>query len=123
MNSALINLDNFEELRKVYKEYFSLGYLNIPESKEHSAFERKIILISLICYIYEKNKPKNPDLTYYSLIYKLSKNLGLPEKFLKGIAIVCEDFAYGCHDFPTFGLKGQDILKEINSILKSYLPF
>ena len=54
---------------------------------------------------------------------KLSKNLGLDDNFIKGLAIVCEDFAYQCTDFPTFGLKGQDIIKEVISILKSYLPF
>ena len=114
---------NFEELRRFYFEHYSLGYLNLPESDGHSPFERKLILISLINYLYAKNKPKSPDLTYYSLIYKLSKNLGLPDNFIKGLAIVCEDFSYSCSDFPTFGLKGQEIVKEVVSILKSYMPF
>ena len=114
---------SFEELRRFYAEHYSLGYLNLSEENGHSPFERKLILISLINYIVEKNKPKNPDLTYYSLIYKLSANLGLPDDFLKGLAIVCEDFAYSCHDFPTFGLKGKDILTEITNILKTYVPF
>ena len=35
----------FEELRKYYSENFSLGYLNPPETSEHSSFERKIMLI------------------------------------------------------------------------------
>jgi len=114
---------NFEELRKFYSEHYSLGNLNLPESKEHSSFERKLILISLINYLYAKNKPKNPDLTYYSLIYKLSKNLGLPDNFLKGLAIVCEDFSYNSSEFPTFGLEGKKILDKIISILKTYVPF
>lgn len=116
---------NFEELRRFYFEHYSLGYLNLPESDGHSSFERKLILISLINYLYAKNKPKNPDLTYYSLIYKLSKNLGLPDNFIKGLAIVCEDFAYGnkSKEFPTIGLKGKDILKEIQNILSTYFPF
>ena len=114
---------NFEELKKFYSEHYSLGYLNLKESDGHSPFERKLILISLICYVLEKNKPKNPDLTYYSLIYKLNKSLGLPDEFIKGLAIVCEDFSYQCHEFPTFGLKGKDILNEIGAILKTYVPF
>lgn len=114
---------NFNELRRLYSENFSLGYLNLTESDGHSSFERKLILISLICYLYSKNKPKNPDLTYYSLIYKLSNKLGLPENFIKGLAIVCEDFGYNCHDFPTFGLEGKKILEEIINILKTYMPF
>ena len=118
---------NFNELRNFYKEYYSLGYLNIPYKDGQSSFERKLILISLICYLYNKNKEKNPDLTYYSLIYKISQKststLGLPEDFIKGLAIVCEDFAYGCKDFPTFNLKGKAILEEILDILKNYIPF
>lgn len=114
---------NFNELRKFYSDNFSLGYLNLSNKDGHSPFERKLILISLICYVVEKNKAKNPDITYYSLIYKVSKNLGLPDEFLKGLAIVCEDFAYQCHDFPTFGLEGKKILEEIISILKTYVPF
>ena len=115
---------NFEELRRFYSEHYSLGYLNIDSSNGHSPFERKLILISLINYLYYKNKAKNPDLTYYSLIYKLSKNTGLNDEFIKGLSIVCEDFAYGSgNEFPTFGLKGQDIIKEIRDILTSYMPF
>jgi hypothetical protein len=54
---------------------------------------------------------------------KLSKNLGLPDNFIKGLAIVCEDLSYDCTDFPTFGLKGKEILIKITEILKSYVPF
>lgn len=114
---------NFNDLRRFYTENFSLGYLNLPEENGHSPFERKLILISLICYITYKTKLKNPDTTHYEVIMKLNKNLGLPDNFIKGLAIVCEDFSYQCTDFPTFGLKGQDIVKEVISILKSYLPF
>lgn len=114
---------SFKELKQFYSDYFSLGYLNVPEKNGHSSFERKIILVSLICYVVEKNKPKNPDLTHYALLYKLNSKLELPDDFLKGLAIICEDFSYHCHDFPTFGLEGKDILKEIVEILKTYVPF
>ena len=114
---------NFNELKKFYSEHYSLGYLNLPESDGHSPFERKLILISLICYVVEKNKAKNPDLTHYSLLYKINAKLNLPDDFIKGLAIVCEDFAYQNHDFPTFGLEGKKILEEIVSILKTYIPF
>lgn len=114
---------NFEELRRFYSEHYSLGHLNLSDSDGHTPFERKLILISLLCYLYDKNKSKNPDLTYYSLIYKFNKTLGLPDDFIKGLAIVCEDFSYQCHNFPTFGLEGKKILEEINSILKTYVPF
>lgn len=114
---------NFNELRQFYSEHYSLGYLAIPDKDGHSSFERKLILISLINYIIEKNKPKNPDLTAYSLLYKLNTTIDLPDDFIRGLAIVCEDFAYQCHKFPTFGLEGKQILNEIVEILKTYMPF
>lgn len=123
MNSQSESTMKFEDRRRLYSKYFSIGNLN-PISKDgHSSFERKLILISLINYVYSKNKPKNPDLTHYELICKLSKNLNLPEDFIKGLAIVCEDFAYACSEFPNFGYQGKEILKEIVEILDSYLPF
>ena len=88
-----------------------------------TSFERKLELISLSNYITYKNKLKNPDITHYQIIMKLSKNLGLPDEFIKGLAILCEDLGYNCTDFPTFGLKKEEILKEVRAILSTYLPF
>ena len=112
---------NFKELRQFYSENFTLGYINSGHNR--SSIEERFVLISLIDYITYKSKLKNPDTTHYEIITKLSKNLGLPENFIRGLAIVCEDFSYQCSDFPVFGLKGQDIVKEAVSILKSYIPF
>ena len=112
---------NFNELKRFYFEHFSLGYINSGHNR--SAIEERFVLISLICYITYKSKLKNPDTTHYEIIMKLSKNLGLPDEFIKGLAIVCEDFSYDCTNFPNFGLKGQDVVKETVAILKSYMPF
>lgn len=112
---------NFKELRQFYIDNFSLGYINAGNNR--SNIENRFVLISLICYITYKSKLKNPDSTHYEIIMKLNKNLALPDEFIKGLAIVCEDFSYQCTDFPTFGLKGQDIVKEAISILKTYMPF
>lgn len=112
---------SFNELKRLYTEYFGLGCIN--GNGKHSAIECRFILISLICYITYKNKLKNPDITHYSVIMKLSNNLGLPDDFIKALSIICEDFSYCCTDFPTFGLKNKEILEEIILILKSYVPF
>ena len=53
----------------------------------------------------------------------INKDIHLPEDFIKGLAIVCEDFSYQCQSFPVFGLKGNEIVKEIKNILSTYLPF
>lgn len=112
---------NFNELKRLYNENFSLGYINSGHNR--SAIEERMVLISLICYITYKAKLKNPDVSHYEIIMKLSKNLGIPENFIKGLSIICEDFSYSCTDFPVFGLKGNDIINEVVSILKSYVPF
>lgn len=112
---------NFKELKRFYSDNFSLGYINAGNSR--SSIENRFVLISLINHITYKNKLKNPDINHYEIIMKLSKNLGLPDDFLKGLAIVCEDFSYQCTEFPTFGLTGQDIIKEVRSILNGYVPF
>lgn len=107
----------FEELRQLYKENFSLEYLG-------NSIENKMILICLICYITDKAKSKKPDITYYQVITKICKDLGgLPEEFIKVLAIICEDFSYGCTTFPTFNLKNEEIIPKIKEILTNYLPF
>lgn len=120
MSSILTDTTSFHELRRIYSECFSLGYIN---GSNRSPIENRFILISLICYVVNKNKPKNPDFTPYTLLYKLNANLGIPDSFIKGLSVVCEDFAYCCNDFPTFGLEGKKILEEIVTILRTYVPF
>lgn len=107
----------YDELKRLYSEYFSLHYLNTNDISE------KFALISLICYVTYKTKLKKPDVTHYQIIMKLSQNIGLDEDFIKGLSIVCEDFSYGCTEFPTFGLKGKAILEKIVEILKNFMPF
>lgn len=111
----------FNELKQFYSDNFSLGYLN--GNTKRSAIENRLVLICLIDYVVFKQKQKNPDATHYEVIMKLANGLSLPEKFIKGLSIVCEDFAYYSLEFPTFGLSGKDILKEIRAILSTYLPF
>ena len=111
----------FNDLKQFYSDNYSLGYINAGNGR--SNIENRFVLISLINYVHYKTKLKNPDITHYEVIMKLNKNAYLPEDFIRGLAIVCEDFAYGSTDFPTFGFKGKDILKEIDAILKCYLPF
>ena len=112
----------FKELDSFYNEHYSIGYLNASKGSR-SPFENRIVLVSLICYVTYKTSLKHPDTTHYAVIKKVSDKLGLPENFLIGLSIVCKDFSYQCTDFPTFGLKGQDIVKEAVAILKTYVPF
>lgn len=106
---------NYSELETIYKKYFSLGYMNTD-------INTRFALVSLICYITKRLKSKHPDVTYYQVIYKLAENY-IPEDNIKGLAILCEDFAYGCTEFPTFGIEDKKIPSKIKEILSNWLPF
>lgn len=110
------NDKSYDELKNYYKDNFSLGYLNTD-------INNKFALISLICYTTLKAKDKKPDVTHYNVIRSITRDMGLPHSFEKSLAVICEDFSYGCTTFPTFNLKGSDIIKTIKEILNSYVPF
>lgn len=111
----IITTPPYEELQKLYSKYFSLGYMN-------TSFTNKVALISLICYITEQLKTKKPDVTHFQIIRKLGLNI-IPEDVMKGLAVVCSDFAYGCSEFPTFDISDKKIPSKIKELLKSYIPF
>lgn len=106
----------YDELRKLYSKCFSLGHLNTD-------INSKFALISLICFLTFKAKSTKPDVTHYKVIKSITRDTFYPEDFLKGLAVVCEDFSYGCSEFPTFNIKPKDIVKTIKDLLDTYLPF
>ena len=73
--------------------------------------------------IFKMLKEKNPDVTYYQIVYKMSQGLGLEDDFIKGLSIVCENFGYGCKTFPTFNIEQKDMVKTIRDILAKFMPF
>lgn len=107
---------SYKELERIYLEYFNLGYIN-------DTINSRFALISLICWIYKHLKETNPDTTYYKIVYKISEGLGLPDNFIKGLSIMCENFGYGCKEFPTFNIQQKDMIKTVKNILKNYVPF
>lgn len=111
----IIETPPYEEMQKYYTKTYSLGYLNTD-------ITTKFALISLIDYLTMKLKEKKPDITHYKVIKAIIKD-ELPEDFIKGLAVVCSDFAYGCNNFPTFGIETKQIPNKIKGILQSYLPF
>lgn len=107
---------SYKELEVIYNQYFSLGNLNIN-------INNKFALISLICYITTSMQKKQPDVTYYQVVHKICDKLGFEEDFIKGLAIMCANFGYGCTEFPTFEIKPKDMVETCRSILKTYMPF
>lgn len=106
----------FKEMKSIYERYFSTGYLATD-------INNKFALISLIGYITTHMLAKNPDVTYYQVVSKLAQGTGLEEEDIYKLAIMSEDFAYGCKEFPTFGLKPKDMPNKVKEILNKYLPF
>ena len=105
----------FEQLRKFYAENFFIGTI----SKD---FSEMLALISLVCYLTFKLKQKNPDVTFWKVIYKIGKDT-TDERTLKAIAIVCESLSYGATEFPNFGIEDKKIPKKIQDLIKNLLPF
>lgn len=111
----IIETPPYAEMQRIYSRYFSLGFLN-------KDLNTKFALISLIGYLTDKVKSKRPDTTHYQIIRKIAGN-DVEEDFVKGLAVVCSDFAYGCKEFPTFGIEDKNIPAKIKEILSDRLPF
>ena len=107
---------SYKQLEGIYKQYFSTGNLAAD-------INMKFALISLIGYIVYNMRKKKPDVSYYEVCYKLMEGLGFEEINVKALAILVEDFSYGCTEFPTFGISPKDMPKKIKEILQKYMPF
>jgi len=107
---------DFENLNRLYHENFSLGFID-------KDFSTKVALISLLGYLVLKLKDKDPLITYLKVIKSIAKDMKFSDKFLYTLAIVCEDFSYGCTSFPTFGIEDRNIPAKVKELLKMCTPF
>lgn len=110
---------NYEELQKIYSEYFSLSYLN-------TSIDNKFGLISLVCYLTNKIRMKHPDTTCYSVLMKIIEKdihkYNVP--FIEHLSIICEDFMKYTTNFMNFNLKTKsEIVSKIREILDTWVPF
>ena len=83
----------------------------------------KFALISLLGYMVNSMKKKKPGVTYYEVTAKLAEKTGLDEDTIQTIAIITEDFSYGCTDFPTFGVQPKDMPTKIRELMGKFFPF
>ena len=111
----IITTPPYEEMQALYSKYFSLGFLG-------SDINKKFALVSLVCFLTEKVKKNKPDWTHWKTLYEISKG-SIPEDKLKGLAVICSDFAYGCTSFPTFGIEDKKIPVKVKELLDEQLPF
>lgn len=108
----------YEELEERYS-YYSLSGLN-------TTIENKFGLISLICFLTQQARKKNPDATCYQVIMKIMDNADnkYTLQFLRGLSIVCSDFMKNTTEFATFGLKSsKEMVSRIKEIIDTWLPF
>lgn len=111
----IIKTPPYEEMQEEYKKYFSMPFLS-------EDLADKLALISFVCYITHELKQKKPDVTHYQVLRKIANEFA-SEDVLKGLAVICSDFGYGCTKFPTFGLSNKEIVAQIRSMVAKLLPF
>lgn len=112
---------SYEKCRAIYSKYFSLGNLN-------TNLENKLALIAMICYITNNiNKTKDilNKVTCYQVICKIGKDFPdeVHQDFFKALGAICDEFSYGCKEFPTFGIDPKIMPKEVLKILNTWMPF
>lgn len=111
---------NYKDLQKEFSNHFSLGNLGVD-------ITNKFALISFICFLTKQARGKNPDASCYQVIMKVINGEYANAQyldFIKGLSIICEDFMYGCTEFPLFGFKtSKEIMGKIKEILDTWLPF
>lgn len=105
----------FNELKRLYDDNFALGTLG-------KDINMKFAAISLICYIVHSLQEKKPGVTYYQVIHKIADGV-IPESEICKLAIICEDFGYGCKSFPTFNIQPKEMPAKVKEILTEWLPF
>lgn len=107
--------ESIDSLRQIHSAYFSLGYLNTD-------INTKFALISLVCYLVQVIKTKKPNITHYDVIKQIIKD-EIPDSFCRSFGVICEDFAYGCSEFPKFGIEDKKIPAKVREILLTWVPF
>ena len=114
----------FDQLNEIYQKYFSLKNVDVT-------IDNKFGLISLICFLTKQARVKKPDATCLQVLEKV--NAPTTEEhfcacpngdFIKGLAIICEDYMKTKGDFMTFGMKSsKEMVAKIREILGTELPF
>lgn len=108
---------SYEELRNIYTKYFSMRNMGAD-------INNKFGLLSLVGFLTDKARQKNPDASCYQVLMKVTSGRNFPDEYLKGLSIVCEDFMYNVKSFNTCGCKSaQEMIAQINNILDNWLPF
>lgn len=106
------------DLRSTFSRYFTLECIN-------ASFEEKVALISLICFLTQQARKKNPDVTVDQVFRKILPETKRPSNgLLRALTCMCEDYLKGETTFPIFGAKSsKEIVDKILEILDKEMPF
>ena len=116
-----VNNLNYQDKMTIYNSIFSLGKLNSDDLNE------KLVLVSLVALTTQKMKLKDPKITPLQILMSVTgqkKDNSAFYQFLEGLAIIVEDFGYGCNKIDSCECKtSQEIINKIKTILSTWLPF
>lgn len=112
---------SYGTLQHVATEMFSLHWLPV-------SFERKLLLIAMICYItnnINKNRAENGTLSCYQIICKIGAKSpeSVKDTYFKSLGALCDSLMAECKEFPTFGIDPKAMPKEALKILNEWYPF
>ena len=102
--------------KKFYRNNYSIGYFG-------DKFTDRVAVIAMLMQVYNRLKEKNPLLRLEDLIKKLDTKHYLTKEATENLALICENIAYGCKEFPTFDLQLKDMPAQISDIFMRYTPF
>ncbi len=120
MQSAEQDL-KFKEKKDYFFSNYSLGAIS------GNSINDKLILISLVSYVHFKMRETNPSVTVLDILKSITKQKADNSSYyqmIESLAIIVEDFCYGCSIADNCGLKSsQEIINKIKEILGQWLPF
>lgn len=111
----------FEAKKQLFNKVFSLGNFNGLSVND------KLILISLVSFVYLRLKSKNSEVTPLRILMKLTNQKPDNSFFyqmLESLSIWVEEFSYDSKDADSCGLKTSDeIYTKIKELLNTWTPF
>lgn len=117
-----------ENKKYIYANWFSSG------TNTTCSFKDKLELYTLICYLTQQMKAKDP-IKYGSALKVLTavfkKDFSMPsengeDKYIVGLSIICDDLLWGTEDpipAPTGYKNGNEIVLRIKQLVEQWLPF
>lgn len=121
-NNILFKELKYDDKIAYYTNYFTSGYMLSGK------LDNKLQLINLICLVTKKLRENDGQLSCQHVIEKiLQRTLKIDsafDRYLVGLAIVCEDMLYGVKEINQTGFKTSgEIVAKIKELFNEWSPF